>query len=179
MKKKIKVLVLLLLILKIGWSQEAYIGESSEEVIAYCKYWEQDKGIGLFDKLYKDGELNGVYLMFSNTSDFDFDFVATRSIIFTIKEGMCDKVRIEYMDMSKSKLKTHYLSENSEFNNVSNFFFAPDYQTYRVLSESILGDAVVEIRKTEMKNLPSGVRAKVTVGMKTFVDEQAKKEKEK
>ncbi len=179
MKNVIVILVLAFFSIKSSWSQDAYIGKSADKVIDYCKYWEQEKGIGLFHKMYEDGELNGVYLMFSNTSDLDFDFVATRSIVFSLKNGVCNEVKIEYVDISKSKLKTYYLAETSDFNSISNYFFAPNYKTYRVLSENILGDAVVKIKKTDMKKLSSSTRAKVNTGVLEYEKQKAQEEKEK
>ncbi|MCT4582702.1 MAG: hypothetical protein N4A35_14900 [Flavobacteriales bacterium] len=179
MKSVLVIVVLAIFSIKSSWSQEAYIGKSADKVIDYCKYWEQEKGIGLFHKMYEDGELSGVYLMFSNTSDLDFDFVATRSIIFSLKDGVCNEVKIEYVDMSKSKLKTFYVAETSDFNAVGNYFFAPNYKTYRVLSENILGDAVVKIKKTDVKKLSSGTRAKVNTGILEYEKQEAQKEKEK
>lgn len=178
MKIKITLIIILFSIVKINWSQDQYIGKTSQEVLEFCKYWEQEKDIGLFHESYKNGELNEVNLMFSNTSDFDFDFIASRSIIFSIKEGICNKITIEYLEMSKSKLKTYYLANNSEFNNISNYFFAPNYQTYRILSEDILGDAVVEVRKTEVRKLSSGVRTKVSSGLNAYAQKQEKEKRE-
>jgi len=164
---------ILLLISISATSQSSQIGKSYQSIKSHLEYIDKDNLKTFMDTKYQDGEVEYLYIFYTDQDNFKCGFISTFKEKYYIKNDKCVSVGIEFANMSYGKVKEIY-SKCYADTKLGKYYFSSDYTSYSLITKDILDDPIVTIKKTKLSSLPSSIRTKVSVKLKETEEKAAK-----
>ncbi len=155
------------------FAQSTYIGDTYENIKQGLSYIDKGNVKSFVKTEYKDGEISNIYLYLYKQKNTMCGYVTSYFTNYRIKNNICVSIDETYSDMSAKELKGYY-DKCYEKTKIGEYYFSPDYKTYRLVSEDAIGNAIVDLKETNISELPANIKTQYEIRNKKAEEARGK-----